>query len=67
MAGWKMTMIEPTLDDLLEDEIMHPVMRSAGIDAAGLRASLAETARRLSGKPRKSPAGQKYCAAAMCH
>ena len=45
--SWKMTMIEPTLDDLLEDEIMRPVMRSAGIDAARLRASLAEAARRV--------------------
>jgi hypothetical protein len=49
--SWKMTMIEPTLDDLLEDEIMRPVMRSAGIDAARLRASLAEAARRLGAVP----------------
>jgi len=47
MTGWKMTMIEPTLDDLLDDEIMTPVMRSAGIDAALLRQRLGETARRL--------------------
>jgi len=46
MTGWKMTMIEPTLDDLLADEIMQPIMRSAGIDAAQLRARLGETARR---------------------
>jgi hypothetical protein len=42
-----MTMIEPTLDDLLDDEIMTPVMRSAGVDAALLRQRLGETARRL--------------------
>jgi hypothetical protein len=47
MTGWKMTMIEPTLDDLLADEIMQPVMRSAGVNAAQLRAGLGETARRL--------------------
>jgi hypothetical protein len=47
MTGWKMTMIEPTLDDLLADEIMQPIMRSAGVDAAQLRAGLGETARRL--------------------
>ena len=47
MAGWKMTMIEPTLDDLLDDEIMQPIMRSAGVDAAQLKARLGETARRL--------------------
>jgi hypothetical protein len=46
MTGWKMTMIEPTLDDLLADEIMQPIMRSAGVDAAQLRARLGETARR---------------------
>jgi hypothetical protein len=46
MTGWKMTMIEPTLDDLLDDEIMTKVMRSSGIDAAQLRARLSETARR---------------------
>jgi hypothetical protein len=46
MTGWKMTMIEPTLDDLLEDEIMASIMRSSGIDAAQLRARLSETARR---------------------
>jgi hypothetical protein len=46
MTGWKMTMIEPTLDDLLADEIMQPIMRSAGIDAAQLKARLGETARR---------------------
>ncbi len=47
MTEWKMTMIEPTLDDLLDDEIMTPVMRSAGIDAASLKKRLGETARRL--------------------
>jgi hypothetical protein len=47
MTGWKMTMNEPTLDDLLADEIMQPIMRSAGVDAAQLRAGLGETARRL--------------------
>jgi hypothetical protein len=46
MTGWKMTMIEPTLDDLLDDDIMTKVMRSSGIDAAQLRARLSETARR---------------------
>jgi hypothetical protein len=45
-----MTMIEPTLDDLLEDDMMRAVMRSAGVSAAELRAKLSETARRLSSK-----------------
>src|SRR5471030_2541354 len=50
MTQWKMTMIEPTLDDLLADEIMTPIMRSAGIDVDELRARLAETARRLTAR-----------------
>jgi hypothetical protein len=63
--GWKMTMIEPTLDDLLEDEIMRPVMRSAGIDAAGLRAKLAEAARRLGTGP-TPPLRHKSRGEAVC-
>ena len=38
---------EPTLDDLLDDEIMAPVLRSAGFDAQGLRDMLVATARRI--------------------
>ena len=38
---------EPTLDELLADEIMHPVMKSAGLDASGLRALLRDLALRL--------------------
>ena len=62
---WKMTMIEPTLDDLLEDEIMRPVMRSAGIDAARLRASLVDAARRL-GSDSKPLARHRNCGEAAC-
>ena len=47
MTKWKMTMIEPSLDDLLEDEIMRPVMHSAGIDATELRARLMKAAERI--------------------
>ena len=47
MTGWKMTMIEPTLDDLLDDDIMAPVMRSAGVDAGQIKTRLAAQARRL--------------------
>lgn len=38
---------EPTLDELLEDDVMAPVLRSAGLDAQGLRDMIAETARRI--------------------
>jgi hypothetical protein len=63
--SWKMTMIEPTLDELLEDEIMRPVLRSAGVDAARLRASLAEAARRL-GSNLKMQMRRENCSEAMC-
>jgi hypothetical protein len=57
---WKMTMIEPTLDDLLDDEIMTPIMRSAGVDVNELRARLAETAHRLTAqKPPRQPAARR--------
>ena len=38
---------EPSLDDLLDDEVMEPVLRSAGCDAQCLRDMLVDTARRL--------------------
>ena len=38
---------EPSLDDLLDDEIMKAVLRSAGFDAQGLRDMMVATARRL--------------------
>ena len=38
---------EPSLEDLLDDEVMAPVLRSAGYDARGLRAMMVETARRI--------------------
>ena len=38
---------EPTLDELLDDDIMAPVLRSAGFDPQGFRAMIAETARRI--------------------
>ena len=38
---------EPSLDELLDDDMMEPVLRSAGLDPQGLRDMMAETARRL--------------------
>jgi hypothetical protein len=38
---------EPNLEDLLADEVMATVLRSAGFDRQGFRAMMAETARRL--------------------
>ena len=63
MTGWKMTMIEPTLDDLLDDDIMMPVMRSAGVDAVQLKARLTEQARRLGdrGIAMPRPSARRSC------
>ncbi len=61
MLGWNVTK-EPTLDELLRDDVMAPVMRSAGLDAAKLRAFLAELARRLPAERFKRPVG--CCSAA---
>jgi hypothetical protein len=58
MAEWKMNMVEPSLDDLLEDDVMRQVLRSAGTDADGMRRRLRETARRLALGPSK-PTGQQ--------
>lgn len=38
---------EATLDELLEDEMMAPVLRSAGFDSQGFRHMMVETARRI--------------------
>jgi hypothetical protein len=38
---------EPSLDELLGDEMMHWVMRRAGLDGAELKRRLMELARRL--------------------
>ncbi len=38
---------EPTLDELLDDEVMTPVLRSAGLDVQGFRDMIVETARRF--------------------
>ncbi len=38
---------EPSLEDLLDDEVMAPVLRSAGFDPQGLRDMMVETARRI--------------------
>lgn len=41
---------EPSLEDLLDDEVMTPVLRSAGFDMQGFREMMAETARRIDGR-----------------
>ncbi len=56
MRGWKMA-AEPTLDELLRDDIMVPVMRSAGTDASRLRALVIDVARRRCGGRLMRPCG----------
>ena len=38
---------EASLEDLLDDEVMAPVLRSAGFDSQGFREMMVETARRI--------------------
>ena len=47
MPQWLPKGREPSLDELLGDEMMAPVMRSAGIAEAELRALLASLAARV--------------------
>ena len=43
----------PSLDDLLADEVMRPVLRSAGLDERELREMMVETARRIEDRERR--------------
>jgi hypothetical protein len=52
---------EPSLDELLGDEMMPAVMRSAGLDRVGLRAMLAEVAGRLPLRPRSACSAEPDC------
>lgn len=61
MQRWKMTEVEPSLDDLLDDDIMISVMRSAGVDAEQLRAELRRTASRLAGLKARPPSKSSCC------
>jgi hypothetical protein len=47
----------PSLDDLLADEMMQPVLRSAGLDRHELREMMVETARRIEDRERQSHDG----------
>jgi hypothetical protein len=44
---------EPSLEDLLADEVMTPVLRSAGLEAQEFREMMAETARRIEGREQR--------------
>ncbi|MGH6989279.1 MAG: hypothetical protein ACREFD_13150 [Stellaceae bacterium] len=42
--------MEPSLDELLADEVMEQVMRSAGLSAGDLRTLIAAAAERIAAK-----------------
>jgi hypothetical protein len=44
---------EPSLEDLLTDEVMTPVLRSAGLEAQELREMMVETARRIENREQR--------------
>jgi hypothetical protein len=48
---WKWREREPSLDELLEDDVMQRVVRRTGSDPAEFRRRLAELARRLPARP----------------
>jgi len=58
---WKLTVREPSLEELLGDEMMSVVTRSAGLDPVGLRAMLADVARRLPLRPRSACLAEPDC------
>jgi hypothetical protein len=49
----------PSLDDLLADEMMEPVLRSAGLDQHELREMMVETARRIKSRGRRDSDGDR--------
>ena len=48
MGVWKLLRAEPSVEELLADDMMGWVTKSAGTDRAGLRALLSDMAGRLS-------------------
>jgi hypothetical protein len=44
---------EPSLEDLLTDELMTPVLRSAGLEAQEFREMMVQTARRIEDRARR--------------
>jgi hypothetical protein len=45
--SWNCGRREPTLEELLEDDVMRLAMRSAGLDAAAFKLQLREAAGRM--------------------
>lgn len=65
MRKWQMPG-EPSLEELLSDEIMDHVTRAAGLDKSELRRRLAELAERLADRqPKKGFDASRCCGAAV--
>jgi len=45
---------EPSLEDLLAEEVMEPVLRSAGLELHELREMMIETARRIEDRAQRN-------------
>jgi hypothetical protein len=61
MTKWRMPG-EPSIDELLDDEVMDRVIRKAGLDRTELRRRLADIARRLAERPCRQPGSDGACA-----
>ena len=57
MPKWR-TLGEPSLDELLNDEIMEYVLRADGLDVGEVRRRLADLARRLAERARACASGR---------
>ncbi|HUB96688.1 MAG TPA: hypothetical protein VL993_12270 [Stellaceae bacterium] len=62
MPNWR-SLGEPSLDELLSDEIMQYVLRAAGLDAVEFRRRLKEMSKRLGDRARvcASSRGPAFC------
>lgn len=56
MRHWRMS--EPSLDELLEDDVMDRLMRRDGIDADAFRRQLEEVADRLAERSQRHCSGR---------
>lgn len=63
MQKWKIDVVEPSIDDLLGDEIMIPVMRSAGLSADELRVQIRRVASGLGHRQRGGEGNETCCRA----
>lgn len=61
MQKWKIDVVEPSVDDLLDDEIMIPVMRSAGLSAEELRGQIRRVACGLAYRKRGGEGNETCC------